>query len=260
MSSDAISHRISAMLRSAAAGDPPFPPTVLYNENWMLRLVLDALVSGDATAQEIPVAEGARWYSEALLPSAFLARVWGDPLAESYTHADGVVGYFEIGGSGEGDLVLGGEAKQISVIEGKMLSRLSRGVTNAKYFDQAARNVACIAEVVRIAERAPASLDHVSFNVVAPRRQIESGIFEDLVTKESVRWKVTRRVEEYEGARDEWMDQWFQPTMEAVDLGLVSWEELLEDVAEGAPESGRDLEAFYEPCLHFNTSSGWVAS
>ncbi|MCH7876577.1 MAG: hypothetical protein IH965_14945 [Gemmatimonadetes bacterium] len=31
----------------------------------------------------------ARWYSEALLPSQFLKRFRGDPLAEGWTHADG---------------------------------------------------------------------------------------------------------------------------------------------------------------------------
>ena len=33
-----------------------------------------------------------KWYSEALLPSAFLARVREDKLAEFWTHADGVIG------------------------------------------------------------------------------------------------------------------------------------------------------------------------
>jgi len=150
MNNPSVWDRVLEMLRSASTGNPSFPPTVLYNENWMLRVVLDALVSGGTSSQAIPVTEGARWYSEALLPSAFLARVRGDPLAESYTPADGVIGQFQIGGVGKGDLVLDPDAKQLSVIEGKMLSGLSRGVKNAKYFDQAARNVACVAEVLRI--------------------------------------------------------------------------------------------------------------
>lgn len=52
----------------------------------MLRLLLDWLVDCEASSI-IPVAPGARWYSEALLPSPFR----GDSLAESHTHADGVV-------------------------------------------------------------------------------------------------------------------------------------------------------------------------
>ena len=243
--------RILKMLRSVCSGDPSFPATVLFNENWMLRLVLDTIVSGEGRPGLIPVTDSSRWYSEALLPSAFLARVRGDPLAESYTHADGVIGHFEIGGAGKGDLVLDPRAKQLSVVEGKMLSRLSRGVTNAKYFDQAARNVACIAEVLRIAECRPESLEKLSFHVVAPKRQIESGIFEDLVTKESIEWKVERRVEEYERARDEWFADWFRPTLDALDVGIVSWEELLEEIAERDPESGRALAAFYQKCLRF---------
>ncbi len=260
MNNTSVWDRILDMLRSAGNGDPPFPPTVLYNENWMLRVVLDALVSRRGIAEAVPVTEGARWYSEALLPSAFLARVRGDPLAESYTHADGAVGQFGIGGVGKSDLVLDPDARQLSIVEGKMLSRLSRGVTNAKYFDQAARNVACIAEVLRIAERLPQNLEQLSFHVLAPRRQIESGIFQDLVTKESIAWKVEHRVQEYQGARDEWFVDWFRPTLDAIDVGLVSWEELLEDIAEGDPGLGEDLTAFYQKCLQFNASVGWAPS
>ena len=260
MDDPSVWDRVLEMLRSASSGAPSFPPTVLYNENWMLRVVLDALVSGGTSSEAIPVTEGARWYSEALLPSAFLARVRGDPLAESYTHADGVIGQFQIGGVGKGDLVLDPNAKQLSVIEGKMLSGLSRGVKNAKYFDQAARNVACVAEVLRIAECPPERLEQVSFHVLAPRRQIESGVFEDLVTKESIAWKVEHRVEEFQGARDEWLAEWFRPTLDAMDVGLVSWEELVEEIAGRDAEFGGDLEAFYHKCLRFNASTGWVAS
>ena len=37
------------------------------------------------------------WFSEALLPTAFKARFQGDPLAETRTNADGVIGHFLIG-------------------------------------------------------------------------------------------------------------------------------------------------------------------
>src|SRR5438093_1245218 len=36
-----ITERIREMLRACDGGDPPFPPTVLFNENWLLRLVVD---------------------------------------------------------------------------------------------------------------------------------------------------------------------------------------------------------------------------
>ncbi len=50
-------------------------------------------------------------------------------------------------------------ATQFVVAEGKMYSPLSPGVTHARYFDQAARTVACIAEVLRRGKRTPAQWD-----------------------------------------------------------------------------------------------------
>jgi hypothetical protein len=245
--------RVSRMMQSTLE-DPRFPPTVLYNENWMLRLVLDRLVDR-GTSSLVPVAPGATWYSEALLPSAFLARFRGDPLAESYTHADGVVGHFRIGGNGKGDLVLLPEAAQLTVIEGKMFSKLSSGVSNARYFDQAARNVACIAQVLCVSNLSPADVGWLGFHLVAPREQITLGVFEDLVTKESIRGKVRRRVAEYEGGRDDWLERWFLPTLDRLEVGVLSWEELVDEVVSEDEEVGRRLEEFYQMCVRFNSSS-----
>ena len=247
--------RIAAMLDTASGDGTPFPPTVLYNENWMLRLVLDCLAASPSDSSPVPVAIGARWYSEARLPSAFLARYRGDPLAESHTHADGVLGHFSIGGTGKSDLVLGDGASQLSVIEGKMFSRLSPGVTNAPGFDQAARNVACTAEVLRRAGRHPSELSHLTFHVVAPQVQVEGGAFWDLVTKESIRRKVQQRVGAYEGALDDWFEEWFLPTLHHISVGLVSWEQLMDHLSDVNPDWGRELSAFYEATLGFNAVS-----
>ena len=246
--------RISEMLKAVDGASPHFPPTVLYNENWMLRLVLDSLVRSPHEAGPVAVLPDVEWYSEALLPSAFLSRFRGDPHGESYTHADGVIGHFSIGGNGKGDLVLAEDARQFSVIEGKMFSGLSKGVKNAGFFDQAARNVACIARVLEGAERRPSEVPELSFHVVAPRAQIEKGVFGDLVTKESIRWKVERRVEVYEGEKDSWFEQWFIPTLDEISLGVISWEEIVAHLAQVLPEDGRRLAAFYERTVHFNSS------
>jgi len=208
-------------LLQAAADDPRFPPTLLYNENWMLRLVLDWLVGGGASSL-MHVAPGANWYSEALLRSAFPPRFRGDPLAESYTRADGVIGHFRLAGNGTGELELLRQARQLTVVEGKMFSKLSAGVSNARYFDQAARSVACMAETLCTVRRKPDEMDDLRFYLAAPRHQIESGVFGDLLTLESIEAKVRRRAAEYEGARDGWLEHWFLPVLCRVEVGMVS--------------------------------------
>src|SRR4051812_20379530 len=36
-----VTERIKALLEACEAGQPTFPPTVLFNENWLLRIVID---------------------------------------------------------------------------------------------------------------------------------------------------------------------------------------------------------------------------
>ena len=109
------------------------------------------------------------------MPSAFLARHRGDPLAENWTHADGVLGHFTIGNQGKADLSLRHDATQFLVLEAKMFSELSSGVTSAGHFDQAARNVACIAEVFHRANVQPRPKTQIGFYVLAPDSQIKQG-------------------------------------------------------------------------------------
>jgi len=194
------------------------------------------------------LAEGARWSSEALLPSTFLARSRGDRLAEGWTNADGCVGHFDQRPP-RGDLSLQSDATQFVVIEAKMSSALSRGTTRAPDFDQAARNVACMAEVLQRAGRAPDAMSSLAFFVTAPQSQIDAEVFGELVTKESIRSKVVSRVALYEGERDEWRDDRFEPLLERVRVELLSWESLLV----GAPEA---LTEFYARCLKYNERQG----
>ncbi len=130
-----------------------------------------------------------------------------------------------------------------------MFSGLSPGTKNAPDFDQAARNVACMAEVLRLAGRAPDAMTNLAFLVTAPQAQIEAGIFGDLVSQPSIRGKVIERVTSYSGERDEWLHEWFEPVLESVRIELLSWEALLD----GAPEA---LTEFYGLCLKYNERQG----
>ena len=253
--SDSLSEALKSiqeMLHSAAGSRPLFPPTQLYNEGWLLRLVLNWFSEGSVQDHPLSFAAGAKWFSEALLPSAFLARYRGDKLAESWTHADGVVGHFLVGSGGKADLSLKPEANQLLVLEAKMFSSLSSGVTNASYYDQAARNVACMAEVLHRAECHPSELATLRFSVLAPSSQIKKGVFSKLLQKESILSKVTRRAEDYEGDKERWFEEWFRPTLEHAAIDCMSWEELIATVQERDLPTGKSLKQFYEHCLSFN--------
>ena len=246
-------YRISELLAHAAQDDTAIPPTDLYNEGWMLRLVLDWFDRNRAVEHELRFHASASWYSEALLPSAFLARKRGDKLAESWTHADGVIGHFQIGANGAGDLSLQDEAVQLIVTEAKMFSKLSAGVTNARYFNQAARNVACIAEVLNRASASPADFESIGFYVIAPESRIDEGVFSEYMGKDSMREIVQRRVSEYEDAeKDQWFEERFLPILAAADIRCMSWEELLDVVEKHDSNEAAGLRDFYVNCLKFN--------
>jgi len=245
--------RVSSLLERCGGPEKNFPPTDLYNEGWMLRLVLDWLSSNPGIDHDLAFATNDKWYSEALLPSAFLARVRGDKLAESWTHADGVIGDFVIGKNREGDLSLVEGAARILVTEAKMFSKLSSGVKNASYFNQAARNVACIAEAICRAEISPSTLKGIGFFVLAPESQINRGTFAEHMAPESIRNIVRRRVSEYhEPEKNKWFEDWFLPTLGKIQIREISWEELCSVINQHDSAFGKQLDTFYGKCLEFN--------
>ena len=247
-----ITDRIKAMLDECEAGNPPFPPNELFNEGWLLRIVIDWFERQGGDRYPLSVLPGARWFSEAWLPSAFMPRYRGDRLAESRTHADGVIGHFTIGDPGTAGLTLQPDAGQLVVIEAKLFNRLSAGVKNAPYFDQAARSVGCVAETLRRAGRDPESMDDLAFLVIAPQARIDDGIFAWDTSADAIRRKVRRRAEDYAGERDTWLRDWFEPTLRRIDIRCLSWEDVIDAVAFHHPESGQLIDSFYGECLRFN--------
>ncbi|MHC4143595.1 MAG: hypothetical protein ACYSUD_02335 [Planctomycetota bacterium] len=219
----------------------------------MLRLVLDWFNRHKSVEHELRFTQDARWYSEARIPPIFLARKRGDKLAESWTHADGAIGHFQIGDNGSGDLSLRDEASQFVVTEAKIFSKLAAYVTNADFFNQAARNVACMAEVLHRASTPPANFESLGFYVIAPESRIHEGIFSEYMGKDSMREVVQRRVGEYEDPqKDQWFDDWFLPILGAADIRCVSWEELLDVIEDNDPDEAPEFREFYMNCLKFN--------
>lgn len=108
---------ILELLNRCDTGECVFPPTDLYNEGWMLRIVVDWFSKQDPSNHELSFSEGSTWFSEALFPSPFLPRFRGDPLLESWPHADGVMGHIKIGRGGKADITILADAEHLVVTE-----------------------------------------------------------------------------------------------------------------------------------------------
>lgn len=248
--------RIRRMLQLSSGSNRLFPATIFYSEGWLLRLVLDWFSQGALNGHFLSFRAGARWFSEALLPSQFFARRRGDRLAEGWTHADGVIGHVAIGDSSLADTKLIGGATQLLVTEAKLFSLLSPRVTNAAYFDQAARNVACIAEVLHRSGRTPEQVSSLGFLLLAPSEQIALNLFKTQMSPQSIEQKVSRRVAEYDSPDKEekeiWLQEWFLPTLRQAKIECVSWERIIDDIKAADSQFATELADFYAHCLKFN--------
>ena len=172
--------------------------------------------------------------------------------------ADGVVGHLAIGSGALANVSLTKGALQFVVTEAKMFSPLSQGVTHARDFDQAARNVACIAQVLSVANRPPRELQSLGFFVIAPVEQIDKKrLFDRQLAKSSIGEKVSRRVAQYASSPDhdrkvQWFHQWFEPTLERIRIEAIPWEEIVRFIEANDARFGPELSAFYNQCCKFN--------
>ena len=243
---------IHALIDATDKEPHKFPPTLLYNEGWMLRLVLDWFKRHQAQGHPLSFQVGATWFSEALLPSPFRARYRGDRRAETRTHADGIIGHIEIGAAGKAGAELLSNARQLVAVEAKIGSSLKGGTRNAPTFDQAARSVACIAEVLSRAGRRPDQLNSLAFLVAAPQANLDKGAIAAKLEKSSIEAAVRSRAQAFSPELDAWLEEWFLPTLERITIMALPWERLLTDIQATDQESGRELNHFYQKCLKCN--------
>lgn len=240
------------LIKAYDPANPSYPPTEIYNEGWLLRIIIDWFSRHRVDDYPLSFQRGSVWFSEALLPSPFLPRNRGDLLGETRTHADGVIGQIDIGRTGKADLELMPGASQFIVLEAKISSPLSAGITHAPKYDQAARNVACIAEVLSKCGRKAEDLEALGFFVLAPEVKIHKGTFTEALDPKSIISKVKNRVSAYEGDREEWYADWFIPSVEKMEIGILSWEEILERISKEDQQASDSIGEFFKHCLEFN--------
>jgi hypothetical protein len=224
----------------------------LYNEGWLLRLALAMDFAGISC---LPVRRDAnsRWLSETLMYSPFQAAYRGDTRAERHTHADGILGSVSIESSTKRGLRLSETATQFVVFEAKIGSKLSGGTKNAGNYDQAVRNVACMAEALRRAKRPVKALDSLGFFVISPEKSVSTHAL--TLTSESMLRKIDERIGQYEPPRrdalQQWKAEWFQPLLERAEITTDSWENVIHRAKSASPNYGEAYDLFYQRCLGF---------
>jgi len=242
------------ILKNFDPQNPTFRPTEIYNEGWLLKILLNEYSKPENREGLLKFSEGATWFSESMLPTKFTARKRGDNKAESRTNADGVIGHIKVGDEGKADLKLTDNAKQFDVIEAKMNSKLTKNVKNSPTYDQAARTVACMAETLDRNEIQPNTLNSLAYIVLAPEKHIDKNNFMELVTNDAIRKKVEERVNGYKNDDDyqiykNWFEERFVPALDKTKLEVLSWESVIEQLPGGRK---KEIREFYDKCLEYN--------
>jgi hypothetical protein len=249
--------KISSILSSVESESRNIPPTLLYNEGWLLRLVLSWFSENRNAISNHPInfLPESRWYSEALLSSPFKAMFKKDNSAEKETHADGVIGNFKIGNSGIGDLKISKGCEQFIVIEAKMYSPLAKGTKNAPSYNQVARSLACMSYRITEDEVILSKIKNLCFFVMLPEEQKEKE-FMKYIKKENVFDAVNDRVEKYKKenrddykGKKEWFNNSFCQFWEQVKIDSITWEDIIKEIKD---DYGNRIKVFYDKCKDFN--------
>jgi hypothetical protein len=234
---------ISGILYASHTQRTNLSPTILYNEGWMIRILVAASIESGIKLPGVDFSCINYWYSEGLLSSPFLRS--NNKLAEGYTHADMAIGNFEVGHDGKGDLKVIGKTGIFGVIEAKMGSPLARGTKNAPDYNQASRNLACIAFNTLYTNH------KISFAVVAPAKKITKHRMKEKAGMDLMLKQIETRFNSYSGdemvysLRDSVLDR-----ASTCICSVISYEDWI-DLFIGT-DTEKDLTVFYERCLEFN--------
>ncbi len=134
---------IIEIIKSVESNNPHINPTIIYNEGWMTRLLVHQSIVEGLILEAIDFSKVANWSSEALISSPFIT---ARNHREGYTHADIAIGDFSVDFTTRGEIKIDANANFFGVIEAKMGSDLSKGTTHVPSYNQASRNLVCIAK------------------------------------------------------------------------------------------------------------------
>lgn len=220
-------------------------PTILYNEGWMTRLLVEVSIMAKLTLSHVDFGSIHHWYSEGLLSSPFLPRSRRDVLAEGYTHADMALGDFRVDSANRGDIAIEGAEGIFGVIEAKMGSPLSSGTKNAPNYNQASRNLACIAF------NALSTKHSIFFAVAGPKKKIEEHCIGGQVKPSIMLSQIARRFEMYDkGSEIYALKERVLARARSCKCFVLSYESWTEALA--GHEAYPELVQFKKQCYRFN--------
>jgi len=240
-----------------------FPPTDIFNREWMLKASLDAVEDdcpGCCCDHPLCITPTDIWRTDVLLESPFQPRFPGDHLGEGPMKAPAVIGNLAPEPGPGGALRLAPNCRRFSVILPVLYEDPLPGTPAFPWYNAVARTAACMARTVEASGLRADSVPHMYIGLLAPDHLGLYSDIRELLTTAAVRGMVGSRVNCY---RDEdgkcvdqlysWLHEFYTPFSRKLRVDLLDW---------GAELSNymicrfSKLMWFYLGCLYFNDPEG----
>ncbi|WP_297089428.1 hypothetical protein [uncultured Draconibacterium sp.] len=232
------------IVESIQTEQPNINPTEIYNEGWMTRLLVHYSIKHQINVVNLDFSMIKNWTSEALMSSPFILEV-AQPYREGYTHADVALGDFNVDYEVRGEIDIPNDARVFGIIEAKMKSNLSAGTTYVKDYNQASRNIACIAHNTR------ASDCKIFFVVVIPEQMKEKHGIVPKVDKTFVYNQIQSRFELYDENHEVRVNESaVLSKVKKCEIIVLTYEDWISTFTDS--QSREFLSDFYEKCRKYN--------
>ena len=220
-----------------------FPETLIFNEGWLLRLVLREWLAGSGGSQLgfLPFPEGVAAYSEGQLYTPFR----GGSHREGNTHVDGIVGDFSITDT-KSRIELKSDLRYIAAFEAKLYAPLSADVTYAPGYDQVSRTAACLINSILLAGAKADYSAHLVVVRAKDNRYIDAAAYSRSYIEETIakRLQPFTVSEERSDAIERFAAGW-KDAFKSLQVHFLTWEEVVADIGD------RELLRFYDLCKEF---------
>ena len=252
-----------------------FTPTLIYNEGWMMRIIIDQYKRNEykSNLQYIKLFEGSniknanpRIFSEAQL----LPQFYGEPKNETHTSVDGIMGDFNFRTGTRSGIEMKEVVNKLVVIEAKMASGLDEGITNTgkKDYNQAARTVACMINEI-INANGNININNLKMNYVVwypeGNKKIKRQLRDNYLTQEHMVNTIQKRITDYDdehmkkhgknGVSEDFIKNW-ENILNKIEIDSNTWEEILDDMESNKRDRYYgdlcQVKEFYSNCLVYN--------
>jgi hypothetical protein len=262
--------QIKRILNAIDKKHPNVNPTFIYNEEWLIKLVL-LWYNNHRKNDSLPFVDSAIWFSEPRLISPFVNKKL--KCGETHTHSDGVIGNFNIGTGGrKSNLEFIDPFEEFIVLEAKIFSELSKKITNDPDYDQVARTVACMSYIIWLKTKALKNIK-LGFYILAPKfdekgknnKLIEN--YNSYLNVDRVKEKIENRYKNYEKANKtkipNEIKSWYEFFPDFIErikgdkfFNLIYWENIIDEVEEKKDATyAICLKDFLKKCKRYNSKN-----